>query len=431
VVDVDGGAVEGSSTDKTVVDVDWKPSTVVLEDPGELDLHMSADGTTLDIGQAPPELKSMAAGAHVMISEVGLFKVMSVSSRGDGVSLVVTPGSLLDAADRGELSWEIDLRKAPVMVAVDRRAAEDWIVDKADPAAQPTPDMPPSMGVSAEFSGKLGNITASLKLNKKDDKYTAEVSAELPAAVPFKFTAKGTITIMKVGGTFKFADQQVEEYSQNVSGLTFEGDYSITGGGKSFEQQLALPVGLYVPIPLGGFPAYVGISAKFTLRSTLEKDESASFRSKFRVRGGDGLSYKNGEWSGAETLTLDTFETPDAEFQTIANTALAVTMELPRITIGAGVVIGPTGFTPGISSKAPDISEGIYMALKSETLQNIVLGIRDLEKQHCRFVDNNMAVNVGGEIKVFKLSINREVQAWFNKGTPRQDGDGCDFLKHP
>ena len=82
-------------------------------------------------------------------------------------------------------------------------------------------------------------------------------------------------------------------------------------------------------------------------------------------------------------------------------------------------------------TKAPDISEGIYVALKTETLQNIVLGVRNLEKQYCRLVDNNIAVSVGGEIKLFKLSISKEVQIWFDKGTPRMDGQGCDFLKHP
>jgi len=59
---------------------------------------------------------------------------------------------------------------------------------------------------------------------------------------------------MRLSCVFKFGDQTVEEYTQHVNGIAFDGTYSFSGGGKRFE----LPVGLYVPVELGPVPAFVG-----------------------------------------------------------------------------------------------------------------------------------------------------------------------------
>jgi hypothetical protein len=419
--------------DKVVFDVDWNPTTVVVPNPAQLGVQMSSDQAVIEIAHPTPELQAMAAGHHVLLSGVGLYQVKTATAKGEAVSLAVEPGTLLDAASSGTISWDVNIASSHAIAAIDPVLSEGWIADKADPAVPPAAGQTAKNNAGAEFSGTYNGVKGTIEFAKADDKYSVTGTLEIPAAIPFSFSANAEITMMRLSGGFKFGDQMVEEYVQHVNGIAFDGTFSFSGGGKSFDQKFSFPVGLYVPVELGPVPAYVGLSAKFTLRSTLESKEDGKFTSTFRIHGNDGLSFKDGQWSGVEDLTVDEFKAHDTAFNTIANSAIGVVVELPRVSVGVGTVPNPSVLTEGLpaGTSAPTLSAGLYGALQTETVQNIVIGINNAEKVYCRFVDNNAAFNVGGEIKAFKLSISKEVQAWFRAGEATKDGPGCAFLKHP
>ena len=409
--DTDLAPAEPVEADQSTIDVAWKPSTVVLEsrDMAMAQVHVTSDA--IQIANPTSAMTALAPGDHVLVPGEGLFRVRSATPQDTGMLLTVEPGSLLDAADSGTITWKAKLDPSRAVAVPLPNADPNWVVDK---------DGFPAFS----YSGMLGRIAASLSVDNQGERTHMVAKLEMPTKVKLTATADGWVTQGHVEGIYDFAGGHVNRFLHKLNGVSIEAVFTLTGGGQPFDEKIELPWGVYFPITVGGMPAFIGMSVKAVLQATTTAKDQVTFNAKLNISGDTGVDIKSDLPSVTGVLHLNEFTAQSLDYTTTVTSGLSAALEFPRYTFGMGKVTL-------LSTTPPDAAIGLYLATNFETIANAVVQKSSAGSMFCIFVHNNAEVKLGGAVKLFGLSFEKDTQLWFGAGPRATAGPDCANVAEP
>lgn len=397
--------------DQGTFDVEWKPSTLVLDATQMATAELRATASGLQIAKPSAAMMALEPGNQLFVPGEGLFRVKSSTMQSAGMTLDVEQGSLLDAAEKGTITWRAALDLEHAVAIPVPNADPNWVVAKA--------------GFPAfSYSGMLGRVAASLMLDNMGERTHMVAKLELPTKIKLTATADGTVTQGHVEGIYDFEGGRIKHFMHKLNGVAIEADFTLKGGGQAFDEKIELPWGLYIPITVGGLPAFIGLSVKAVLKATTGVEDEVNFKAKLKISGDTGVEIKTDLPNVSGNLHLNEFDTPDWDVTSTFTSGLSAAMEFPRYTFGMGKVTL-------LTTTPPDSAVGLYLATNFETITNAVVRKNAAGAQFCTFMNNNAEVKLGGSIKAFGLSFEKDTQLWFAKGPGAKSGPNCDTIPKP
>jgi len=420
-------------------DVTWSPNTLV----GDQNLSQSVldepgDGT-LVFGDNSM-IKAMQPQGHLLLPGRGLYRVLSVEPQSDGnVRVKTEAGSLVNAAERGNITWDYAIQGAqqshrPVIFMADMAAAITGLSRKAN---APEPDASTSIegpalqaykasesetstpSSSLSFNGTVKGIDISLKITPADNKTNFEIKAEKGNAG--QFSAEGWVTKFRQQGEYSFENQRVNTFSFRIPSIELMINLRYKFEGIKIASAVKIPAKLYFPFMIGGVPGYFGFGGEFTLETTLGNEDSTEGSATFHHAGNLDVTFESGslqnrsQHAGKPEVAL-----ASASHSSVFTSGLGVTVDFPVAEVGVGLV-------DAFATKPPETRAGIYWKAQSEVVSNFKAEFNLLtgEKRHCWTVTTGVATVAGGEAKFFGVGFKAEHKANITPEKKVKKGNNC------
>jgi hypothetical protein len=186
--------------DELVFDVEWKPDTVQVL-VGSLALaEPSYTDTSLRFGAPPAELQGVEAGELLLLEGVGLYKVLAVAVDDQGLVLDVEHGSLLEAAERGEIRWQYT--PSDVLIPhVNPQADPGWVIE-----ASPDSNEKQAPKTELKYTATFGAITTEFSAGFEGDEISLETRAGTSTVGDGSFDSgiKAKLRRLNSSGNFRF-----------------------------------------------------------------------------------------------------------------------------------------------------------------------------------------------------------------------------------
>jgi hypothetical protein len=417
---------------RAVFDVTWRDSTVRIgasEARRSLEAIPPEDGVFRFRPPLPPQASQIEVGKHLLLEGIGLFKVTEVTPGAQGELAVRTePGSLLEAASSGKIDVDMNVSLdggvdgVGFTGVVPQTLPEGWAAQTPGPA-------------SYEFS--KGPFKLKYSATPKDSGYEVNFEgARDPDANggTVKFSTTAILRNPRAIVTVQWANDQITSPGLVAIKGSIAGKAKVDVAALSGGIKLKVPVKYAIPFSVGPVPMFIMLQPSVELSTTIQrKDDSASSEvtyfwsgeTGFKVEPGGswvpGVNNRDGTSNGGGAATTTTV--PNAAY----TYGIGVVAEL-RADLGMGVLLPPKPIDfdrPPALPEPPDAvaRASVYAKFKGEAVSNFTVRSGQ-NARNCLSTDSNAGLYVGGELKLFTVTLQQEKQAWGVTKNRRQP-TGC------
>ena len=284
-----------------------------------------------------PSVGDLAAGAVLVLDEVGARKVASVSREGDQVVVATEDANITDVVTDGRIGWTYnvafdDLPDTVYELAMAEQGFRPMVASVGLPGLGAPAGQAAVKGEALRFVGKVQGFEIELKFVPKPDKLEFELSATRSNV---KVQAGGFISQFVQETVMEFDGGSGTLFDTSVTGLKGEAEitwHAFEVDDPSFDSDivaLVLPLGLPIPFMAGPIPMTLNIKMNMRVVPELTSGNASS-----------GGSWKVTYDSDHGFTTNGGDPTPKAQLRNMA----ANLGKEPTVTAGLGV----TGFGVGM-----------------------------------------------------------------------------------
>jgi len=400
--------------DTMSADLTWKPETVVVGAEtiaANLQNRYAEDGV-YRFDPAAQEIAELSAGTVVVLTGVDVVRVTAVEVTDDAIIVTTEPASIPDAVSDAEIAWDVGVDLSKPILQNDGSGTLRPLA-----AAQVLCAAPGQDGCKTSFSGSLGNLKTSEKLETAaDGSLKMKLSMEYPqsGSSVLKVGVDATVRSFRHEGSFVIHGGSLESAYVTLRDIEIDvdldaGAVAIGGGDNLFK----LPLKLTFPFELGPIPAYISVSGEISLNPALSDQSSFRAHTKFHVNGSTGFTLD------ASTITatgsLDSVGgTPPAasnvSYISTVNAGFGVLYSFPRVGMGIGLVdkVNVEGYV------TPKFEVVMNQALKTDGLGII--------SSSCATIKGNYGVFAGGSFRFGKIKLGQEQQLFGATNDIYKDG---------
>jgi hypothetical protein len=376
--------------DEVSFEVNWKPDTKMLGEEA-IDSWLEGESAAEDgmyVFTESAELAALAVDDITLIPGMGLFQVVSTESANGTITLQTTPASLLDAAEEGDLSWDIAITQRDGAVGYQPTESSNLA-----PRASRS-------GGSVDFEYAADGYEIGVKMSRTEGarpsmsfEFSGGITSETEGTTAsMRAKVEGTVKL-RARGNYRFAGGEVLEYNLYADDVELDLSGEVIAEGQFvLGDSVEYPTKLVVPFAVGPLPFYFAFGTTVELNATLMSGQSVKATGTLHYEGDIGI---NGEGLRVtETTSTGTPEyTGTVEDDISVTAAVLASLSAPRLELGAGV---PQAARFGVSA-------GIYVDLRTSLGLQVKLGASP-----CEFGVVAFGAYFGGEAKVFGLTFNRE-----------------------
>jgi hypothetical protein len=439
--------------DDVRANITWKASTKVVEAPrlrAVLTSPFSKDGAYLFDASAA-EISALAPGTIVVLSSVGIFRVLGVTTQ-DGLLRLTTESAALDeAADEVAIHWDVATPKTANLF-------------DAEPGAEPQVDGPGPQSFARaalgprDFRGTLSGFDVSFGVRPSagnGDTYdfglgarqlggdtTGALSAVGWAA---RFRSQGEIVVQ--GGKFQSARIGITDA---VAEATLKMGMTKLSKKASFD----LPPLLVIPFVYAGLPLFISIGASIDFEATGQTTSAILGTAKLGVRGDASFSLAPGQGSQFAAQLKDFTATwVGGEHTATLDVGLGTVVHFPKLSFGIGLpqlqdTVSPetrklldaqwkSVGLPSVAKLQHAVVASAYVKLATELVYNVTVdydasGGVPTVKGTCAKVGMNGAIFYGGELSLFGHKLSKEIglpDKLFDKQAAGRVGEPVTFGK--
>lgn len=382
--------------DSVHFDVDWKPETVLFDaaaqtatrQPDKDDLA----NLRLAFRKGAPGTERLVAGAHLFLADFGLFDVTEVHDEGSLLFVTVTEGSLLTAANRGTLSWDIEAVRSEAKIDVQKPAAF---------SPQASGGLAPQSDVS--FEAKHDGVTYRAGLERKTVNGRTGIGLSLYGGAETNGTTTkgkaevqfdGSITFRSIGRC-DFSNGKLLQFSFIARDAHVEGKAQMSAESSVVKSSKIVdyPARIVVPFSVGPLPLYLAFGGGVSLQALASSTDQVTADAGFTYDGDLGFTYDGGQ------LTVVNAATP--KFDGTANgkarldIGVDALLSAPRIELGVGT-----------TSLSRYVKAGVYFDMRAELKATVAFA----NDSDCLDLRSAIGAYAGAEAKVFGLSLGKERQ---------------------
>jgi|GEM_PF-7082057 len=439
--------------DEVVANVTWKPATKVVEEArlrAVLASPFSSDGVyAFDPGAA--EIAALTPGSVVVLSGVGIFRVLGVTTEGGSLRLATEPASLDEAADEVAIRWDVATPQSSKVFDFepDSPSQADGATAKAFGAAV--------LG-ARDFRGVLDGFDVSFGVRPaatNGDAYDFALGAKqlqgdttgALSAIGWaaRFRTQGEIVVE--GGTFKSAKIGITDA---VAEATVKMGMTKLSTKKSFD----LPPLLVIPFTYAGLPLFISVGASIDFEATGKSTTAILGTAKLGVRGDASYQLAPGEGSqfAAELKELKTSWVGGEHTATI-DVGLGTVVHFPKLSFGIGLpqlqdTVPPAvrklldqqwkaAGLPSVAKVQHAVVAQAYVKLATELVYNVGVeydgsGGVPTVRGTCAQVSMNGAIFYGGELRLFGKKLSKQIglpDKLFDKQAAGKVGEPVKFGK--
>jgi hypothetical protein len=415
------GIGEDASADYTMIDVEWREGTRVLDDVPAVQaalLRSDSEAGTLVFDPAFSSLDPVQVGDAALIGGVGIYRILGRESTAEGEVLQVGDAALTDLVENGTFAWRKSFLSADDTTKYGLGNGEDeatTIRSLRQPLIGPD-------GVN--FSQSLSGIQVDFTMTPVTDR-SLEMSlrgqygdgpAKLSVKLSGKLRALTNETLIQIDGhsltNFRAVTSDLE------GNMTVEAEAAALG---NVDTTVKVPARITLPIVLGGIPFHIDLGGAVELSSTLNTKGTAKFKGSSRFSGGGGIEYENGNLSLINSLEQSDMSLDDSSLSSNITVGLRVSSVFPELGIGIGV---------------QQVSATAFLRFKTEVLSNLEIQQRleflgplptaDTETKFCLTGKVGIGATFGGSAKFLGFDIaDKEVPIWTQYGDEAKSGAGC------
>lgn len=422
----DGVRSDVDRPDESEFAVTWKAGTVVVteEDVDRSLVDPFVTDGVFTFASPPESLTALAPQQIVVLSGVGLFRVLQTERNEAGELLLTTEeAALQEAAEEGRVSWDVGILAERIgrsgLAIVTAPLEGELPVPPGYERTEPTP-------FNGEFT--VGRVKAKVEYSKSDDGQH-ELALTLTGNEGISVSGKAKVKFrgFRQTGLYEFtqsrANMSIGYDSFDVSGEVQFDLTEVNGAikvGKNF--------GLVYPFMVGPIPMYVQLGAGFEIESTLANNgDTARAIGSFAWAGKFGVDVIPGV---SQTPFVQTArgesDLEEASHVSQITTGVNVNFDAPRIDFGVGLV--PPAPAHTVNMDEVNARVGFFAKIKSELVQNMEVFIDPLLGTvvgYCFKPSSNFGLFWGGEMRFFSVRSSTEQLVYgINKdGTP--SGTAC------
>ncbi|TVP53949.1 MAG: hypothetical protein EA351_14195 [Gemmatimonadales bacterium] len=399
--------------DQVQFDVEWAPNTIVAEESdvlSDVEDLWAPDGVYRVVPDSPL-LDGLSTGDLVVWPQLGIFNILGIQDRGDVVEVATEWARFSDAVTEADIRFQHALTSGPRGRAIGVAPAG------AEPAQQPEGV---AFGVLAS-SGPIRITEDGVSFSPSGGGYSVSLGAS-GGQVALDVTAggsgleaslAGTMSGMEADGIIRL-DPTAEDPDPAIglffNDITLDIDGEVKLSDSRGSATIAPNASLVFPFSIGPIPAFVAVSTRFQIRSSISRVDTELSASAGFSATGDVAVGRNPDGRFAAQGAINRFDTrgPDYSFEVSNTTGMGFDFDAPRITFGLG--------RPGLSPVA------IYGTQSAELTFNVTF---NTNAEWCARASLGGAVTVGGEINAFVWSAGTQRVISQRDGPSRQEGPGC------
>ncbi len=399
--------------DESTFEVTWKDGVVegteeaVLADVENL---QPPDGV-FRVATGSPLLDGVSEGSIVVWPQLGIFEVLSMTDEGDRVAVATQWARFSDAMSSADIQFTHRLRDmgpGSVYGVAPGAAAGSSASGLIGSVRQPIFDyegLQEFRDAGIAYSADSWSVELSMAGEEADflfqssnEDFATEVDAKASG-----ITAEGSIQIDP-------ADPESEPTARiHFPNISVTGTARVKFESASGDAEVLPPVQLVFPIMLGPVPAFVAVSVRVAVQSTLSPSASMEASATFEMDGTMTL-IRNADGSVAIEGGITRFEQTDfsVDFDTSFTAGVSIDFDAPRVSFGLG--------RPGIATAA------VYATHSAEALANVeLMGGGD----YCASVSTGSTVLYGGEVTALGWSFGSENMLGGLRAPTMSRGPGC------
>lgn len=391
--------------------VRWRPSTIVID--GAADAWLRTESSPADGRYVFRENAALAAltvsgaeGKTVLLPKIGLFKIKSVA-RGQGkITLTTGPGSLLEAAEEGAISWEIDATNHEV-VALQKAVVKEVADTETKPRTVNPLDSDSELPAreSIDFHAKKDGYEVGLKMSNHVAGGRSAISFDIMGGV--EESARGAVTSAKAtlvghvafrsSASIRFKDGALLEFNFRLRDVELDANGTFEVDGMTVRGELVdYESRIIVPFLAGPVPLFYAIGGALNMNAAFGAGQSARISGHMTYKGDvgfevEGMKVRNKIITGKPVLT----GTGEPDVRTEASLIAEVAM--PRIELGMGV--------PHLEKAALDTEAGVYVDLRAIVGANASM---NLSSGPCFEVISALQAYYGAQATFFGLRLEKE-----------------------
>ena len=388
--------------DDVQFDVQWKADTQMLEE-STIESWLESESAPEDglyVFSETEELSALVEDSIALIPGVGLFRLVSVDRADGKVSLETTPATLLEAADKGDISWDVFVSGNRDTFVFQPENTDDSALRYNIGSRRMS-----ARGDSIDWSAKANGYEFGLKMSKTDGVRPA-ISFEAVGGVTSKVgnqqvkmrsTVKGQIK-MRARGHYSFDDGEVLSYDFYATDVDLEAEGSMEADGQSVKGELVnYPARIVVPFAVGPLPFYFAFGTAVKLTADVRAGQSIKFTGTVKYKGDIGIT---GE--GLSVTEVTRTGTPEyggnLEEDVSASAGVVASLATPRLELGVGV--------PSLANLGA--SGGLFVDLRA----NMAVRIQTGGPNPCLFGGIGFGAYYGGKVQIFGLTFGAEEQIY-------------------
>lgn len=391
--------------DTSTFDVDWNPDVMVANEAdvlADVENLQPADGV-FRVRAGSPMLEGVDVGSTVVWPQLGLFNITSMTTEGDRVAVGTEWARFSDAMTRADIQFAHAMRDMGPGSVIGVAPSDGSVESGLRQALFDEAAFYAFLEQGVTYSRDTWTMNLSMVGDAGRIRFVG-ANTELDAMAT-GLEAEGTIQI----------DESDPDSEPTVS-LYFPG-IEVTGRVKATLEatvgtgELSPDATLVFPFMLGPLPAFVAVSLRIAIRSSVSAGAKMVLESTFDMGGTVTLS-RGPEGFGIEGGITHFDSNPDVSGNTGVTIGGAIDFDAPRVTFGFG--------RPGIATAA------IYMTHSAEVVANVTANPLNAS-QYCLNVSVGSSVLYGGEVSVLGWSVSTgDSMLGGIRSPPTMEGPACE-----
>ncbi len=372
--------------DTSTFDVDWNPDVIVaLESDvlADVDNLQPANGV-FRIRAGSPMLAGVEVGSTVVWPQLGLFEITSMMDEGDRVAVGTEWALFSESMSRADIQFGHQMRDMGPGSVIGVAPAEGSIEGGLRQALFDEADFYALLEQGVAYSGGTWSVNLGMVGDAGRFQF---MSSNGGTSTAFEAMATG----LEAEGSIRIDESDPDSEPTvrlHFPGIDVTGNISASFEAATGSAEILPPATLVFPFMLGPLPAFVAVSVRVAVQSTVGASATMTVSSSFDLGGTVTLS-RGPEGFGIEGGITRFSSVPEVGGSATVTVGASIDVDAPRVTFGFG--------RPGIATAA------IFMTHSAEAVANVA--VDPSSGEFCARVSVGSSVLYGGEVTALGWSV--------------------------